>query len=103
MFAKGEEFQFIGDQKGHREQNYWTGFGHVPNTSNGLTVLISARNNLRTVGLFKGRNPDTLIVTDFHRKEQQMHYSVNFPLRIESNDMVLIKDKQLGVSGMVKC
>ena len=32
-----------------------------------------------------------------------MHQSVNVPPWIETNDMVLIKDKQLGMSGMVKC
>ena len=96
MFVKGEEFQFIRDQKGDREQNFWTGFGHVPNKSNGMTVLISARNILRKVILLKGRNPDTLIVTDFQRKERQMHYSVNVPPWIESNDMVLIQGQAIG-------
>ena len=96
MFVKGEEFQFIRDQKGDREQNFWTGFGHVPNKSNGMTVLISARNILRKAILLKGRNPDTLIVTDFQRKERQMHYSVNVPPWIELNDMVLIQGQAIG-------
>ena len=95
VFVKGEAFKFIRDFQGVIERNVWTGFGRVPVVSDESPLLIKARDISRKVILFKGRNPNTLIVTDFQRREKELHYTVNVPPWVELNDMVLIQGQAI--------
>ena len=40
-------------------------------------------------------SPNTLIVTDFQRREKELHYTVNVPPWVELNDMVLIQGQAI--------
>ena len=95
LLAKGEEFRLIKNVEGVIEKNFWTGFGHIPKARNGIFTFINTDKFLRKVIIYQGRNPDTQIVTDFDRREHNLHYHVTVPPWIEKNDMVLVQGEAI--------
>ena len=102
IFAKGMVSKFTKNDSGAVETNFWTGFGHIPKVNNTFTQLVDTERFLPKVIVFQGRNPEILVVADFERKEQHLHYHVSVPLELRKTIWFWCKVKRKVNFGMLK-